>query len=161
MRSEHSLSAEGEGFIRSYEELSLTVYLDSGGVPTAGWGHTGPDLPPVGTKITMGQAERWFTKDTAWAEGIVDTVVTVPLSQPQYDALVSLAFNIGAEAFADSTLVKRLNKGKYVDVPTQMIRWRFDNGKEPDGLKCRRQDEIEIFLHGEYKRSYPCPRVAA
>lgn len=75
----------------------------------------------------------------------VNTSVTVPLSQNQFDALVSFAFNVGATAFQGSTLLSVLNQGNYDDVPSQMLRWNRAGGRVLRGLTRRRTAEGELF----------------
>jgi lysozyme len=77
-------------------------------------------------------------------EALLD--VRVPLTQNQYDALVSLVFNIGAGAFRGSTLLRLLNNSNYAAVPDQMRRWIHVNGKISNGLKKRREEEVKQWL---------------
>ena len=72
-------------------------------------------------------------------------MVKVPLNQNQFDALVSFVFNVGNNAFRDSTLVKVLNAGHFDQVPTQLRRWIRDNGKIVKGLINRREKEIALW----------------
>ena len=110
-------SASGRAAITRHEGLRLTAYPDpaTGGEPwTVGVGHTsraGPPKVTKGMKITRAQAEEILSRDLATFEAAVSKAVKVPLNQNEFDALVSLAFNIGAGAFAKSTLVKKLNAG--------------------------------------------------
>ena len=81
-------------------------------------------------------------KDLDWAENAVNKYVTVPLSQPQFEALVSFTFNVGATAFKNSTLVRVLNQGHYDQVPAQLKRWNKSGGVVMQGLNNRRASEI-------------------
>lgn len=74
----------------------------------------------------------------------------VPLTQQQFDALVSFAFNVGNGAFCDSTLLKRLNAGQYDAVPAQLNRWVKAGGKTLEGLVTRRAAEGALFSRGMY-----------
>ena len=142
------LSAAGIEALCGYESCSLTAYRDSGGVWTIGWGHTGPDVHE-GLTWTQDQADAAFVRDTAWAQAAVRNDVAVPLTQPQFDALVSLVFNIGAGAFARSTLLRKLNAGDYRGAADEFLRWNRDNGEVVTGLAVRRAKERAMFLEPE------------
>lgn len=140
-------SQRGIALIKSFESLELKAYPDpgTGGKPwTIGWGHTKGVNP--GDRITERQAEAFLTEDLAVFELTVNSAVKVPLTQNQFDALVSLAFNIGGANFAGSTLVKKLNAGDPRGAADQFPRWKFASGKEMKGLVRRRAAERELFL---------------
>lgn len=141
-------STVGVRKIKKWEELALTAYPDIAGVWTNGYGHTGPDVRE-GQVITEVQAEQWLREDLREAETCINARVKVPLTQAQFDALVSFTFNVGCGAFASSTLLKRLNAGQYGDVPNQMARWNKAkiNGKlqVSAGLVNRRAVEIALW----------------
>ncbi len=73
-------------------------------------------------------------------------MVTTPINQSQFDALVSLAFNIGVNALAKSTLLKLLNNKDYAGAASQFGRWVYANKKRLPGLVKRREDEKQLFL---------------
>lgn len=148
------LSAAGIEALRGYESCRLTAYRDSGGVWTIGWGHTGPDVHE-GLTWTQDQADAAFVRDTAWAQAAVRNDVAVPLTQPQFDALVSLVFNIGAGAFARSTLLRKLNAGDYRGAADEFLRWNRDNGEVVTGLAVRRAKERAMFLEPEAAAAEP------
>ncbi|MBE0149637.1 lysozyme [Serratia sp. PL7] len=140
-------SQRGIALIKSFESLELKAYPDpaTGGKPwTIGWGHTKGVKP--GDRITEQQAEASLTEDLAVFELTVNSAVKAPITQNQFDALVSLAFNIGGPNFAGSTLVKKLNVGDPIGAADQFPRWKFANGKEMRGLVRRRAAERELFL---------------
>lgn len=140
-------SQRGIALIKSFESLELKAYPDpgTGGKPwTIGWGHTKGVKP--GDRITEQQAEAFLTQDLAVFELTVNSAVKVPVTQSQFDALVSLAFNIGGANFAGSTLVKKLNAGDLSGAADQFPRWKFADGKEMRGLVRRRAAERELFL---------------
>ena len=139
-------SAEGIAFIQHWEGTLLTAYRDSGGVWTIGTGHTGPEVRR-GLTITAEQARQLLVADVAEAESAV-AAVRVPLSQAQFDALVSFAFNVGNDAFGGSTLLRKLNAGDYAAVPAQLNRWVYDNGKVVRGLVDRRKAEGDMWRFG-------------
>ena len=84
-------------------------------------------------------------QDVKPAEQAVGGGVKVALSQNQFDALVSFAFNVGNGAFLGSTLLKVLNQGQYDQVPTQLLRWTRSGGQVVQGLVNRRQNEIKLW----------------
>ena len=98
--------------LKQWEGLRLTAYKDSGGVLTIGYGHTGPDVK-AGMTITEAQAEMLLMRDLSRFEQSVERSVKVPLTDNQFGALVSFAYNVGTEAFERSTLLKKLNEGDY------------------------------------------------
>lgn len=138
-----SISNKGLDLIKSFEGLRLTAYKDGGGVPTIGYGHTRG--VQMGDKITKKEADAFLRGDVQDAEAAVNESVQVPLEQSQFDALVSLAFNIGVRAFKNSTLVKRLNSRDYFGAAQQFTRWCYDNGHFVQGLKNRRIAEMKLF----------------
>lgn len=138
------LSRNGAKFLQDREMCWLRAYRDSGGVWTIGWGHT--QGVAEGDECTREQALRWFAADTKWAVDAVNTHVRVPLTQNQFDALVSFVFNVGGSAFADSTLLAKLNAGRAEAASAQFGRWIYDNGEVVQGLINRRNLECKLFL---------------
>lgn len=148
-------SAAGRKAITQREGNKLKAYLDSVGILTIGVGHTSAaGLPKVtsGMTITAAQSDEILTRDLAIFEAAVSKAVKVPLSQNEFDALVSLAFNIGAGAFAKSTVVRKLNAGDRHGAANAIL--LFNKGKvkgklqEIPGLTKRRQAERTQFLSG-------------
>jgi len=136
----------GKDILKGREALCLKAYLDGGGVPTIGWGHTrGVKLEDV---ITLQQAEDFLSEDLHDTELAINRLVFVDISQNQYDALVCLVFNIGISAFSKSTLLRKLNQGDFVGAADQFDVWVFDNGKRVLGLERRRKIEKTLFLKG-------------
>lgn len=131
--------------IKTAEGLRLTAYLDTGGVWTIGYGHTGKDVRE-GLTIPLSEAERLLTVDLRVAERHVNEAVQVKLTQNQFDALVSFVYNVGGGAFRSSTLLKLLNAGDYEGAANQFPRWNKDNGKVVAGLTNRRHEERVLFL---------------
>ncbi len=141
------ISNKGRDFIKGFESLRLVAYPDpaTGGKPwTIGWGHTKGVKP--GDRITQEQAEQFLSDDLAVFELSVNSVINRPMTQNQFDAMVSLAFNIGGPEFAGSTLVKKFNAGDVLGAADQFPRWKFGNGKVMPGLVRRRAAERETFL---------------
>ena len=141
------ISNKGRDFIKGFEKLELKAYPDpgTGGKPwTVGWGHTKGVKP--GDQITQAQAEAFLAEDLAVFEAAVNSAIKRPMTQAQFDAMVSLAFNIGGANFASSTLVKKFNAGDVQGAADQFPRWKNANGKEMKGLVRRRAAERELFL---------------
>lgn len=137
-------SPEGREAIADREGEKLEAYLDSGGVWTIGVGHT--RNVKEGDTITQEQSDRFLEDDLHTAENALRLFVNVPLNQHMFDALASLVFNIGVEAFRTSTLLKMLNLGLYKDAADQFLRWNKDNGVVVKGLTRRRESERKQFL---------------
>lgn len=139
------MQTKNKDVVREFEGLRLEAYLDTGGVWTIGYGHTGEEVKR-GLTIGLAQAETWLTEDLREAEGYVSKLVKVGLTQNQFDALVSFVYNIGGTAFGYSTLLRKLNAGDYEGAANQLLRWNKDNGKVIGGLTNRRKKERELFL---------------
>lgn len=139
--------AKCKELIKSFESLKLKAYPDpgTGGKPwTIGWGHTKGVKP--GDQITQVQAETFLAEDLSVFEAAVSTAIKRPMTQNQFDAMVSLAFNIGGSNFASSTLVKKFNAGDASGSADEFLRWNRANGKVMNGLTRRRTAERELFL---------------
>ncbi|WP_145542269.1 lysozyme [Yersinia alsatica] len=142
------ISSNGINKIKAEEGEKLFGYKDSRGIPTIGVGHTGTvDGQPVaiGRAITKEKSTELLRSDLAWVEKSIATNVKVPLTQNQYDALCSLIFNIGSSAFADSTVLKRLNAGDYKGAADAFLMWK-KSGSDLNILLPRRQRERALFL---------------
>ncbi|MBH2686523.1 lysozyme [Serratia ureilytica] len=140
-------SNSGRTFIKGFESLELKAYPDpgTGGKPwTIGWGHTKGVKP--GDRITLEQAEAFFSEDLAVFELTVNSSIKRAVTQNQFDAMVSLAFNIGGPNFAQSTLVKKFNIGDMQGAAAEFPKWRNSAGKVMPGLVKRRAEEREMFL---------------
>lgn len=134
----------GLALLKSFEQCRLTAYLDGGGVPTIGWGHTrGVN---AGDTCTQAQADQWLVEDLVPAQGAVNHYVTAPINQNQFDALVCLAFNIGSGNFTSSTLLKYLNLQKYSLADSEFLKWNKVHGVIIAGLVRRRRAERELFM---------------
>ena len=146
---EMSLSVEGVNQICNFEGLKLSAYDDGTGVWTIGYGTT---RYPNGKRVSEGdqcsleQAKAYMQHDLKIFERAVSSSVTVPLKQHQFDALVSLTYNIGVGAFKHSTLLKKLNSGDYKEAANQFDVWVNAGGKRLKGLVNRRAMEKKLFL---------------
>ena len=137
----------GIAFIKAQEGVELKVYADPRGLPTVGIGHlvTGQDGLNLGDTITEAQAETFLGDDLAAAEKAVSELITVKLTQSQFNALVSLVFNIGRTRFAASTLRRLLNCGDYSGAAEQFEKWIYAAGRKLPGLVNRRKAERALF----------------
>lgn len=133
--------------IKRWEKCELVAYQDEGGVWTLGYGETGAHITK-GLHVTPSEAEGWLVNRTDSLSSSITDLVRVPLKQHQFDALVSLAYNIGITAFAHSTLLKLLNQGFPEKAAEEFIKWDHVKGKEVPGLRSRRMAERSLFLHG-------------
>jgi lysozyme len=138
-----NLSENGLKFIARNEGLKLEAYRDGGGVPTIGYGHT--VRVSMGDKCTEDEALQMLREDVEGAEAAVNKYVTIELLQNEFDALVDFVFNLGAHAFANSTLLNRLNSSDRLGAAAEFRRWRFDNHVEVPGLLARRMRERDLF----------------
>ena len=141
-------SAEGLSLIKKFEGCELYAYQCSAGVWTIGYGHT-KDVEP-GMQITKEDADEMLVEELHEYESYVNDFVTAPLSQNQYDALVSWVYNLGPANLKASTMLKVLNAGEYEEVPAQMKRWNKAGGKVLEGLIRRREAESLLFLGKEW-----------
>ena len=130
--------------VRQFEGCKLQAYLDSAGVPTIGVGHT--RNVKLGQRCSQEQADLWLTQDLEDAGAAVASLVKVPLTQEQFDALTSFVFNLGIRRLAESTLLILLNKRDYNGAAAQFSRWVRSDGQVLDGLVKRRAAEAQLFL---------------
>lgn len=139
-------SSAGESLTASFEGCRLAAYQDQGGVWTIGYGHT------VGVKqfdtCTREQALAWLLRDSQWAVDTVNRLVSVSLTQGEFDALVDFTFNAGPHAIAGSTLLRVLNSGDYAAAADQFDLWDHCGGQVVAGLLRRRQAETAEFQSG-------------
>ena len=143
-----SYSEKGLALTEQFEGLRLEAYQDSVGVWTIGYGHTGPDVH-AGLTITQEQASALLLQDAGTAVAAVNRLVTVPLTQNQFDALVDFVFNLGSGNFAKSTLLRELNAGNTAAAAAQFLVWNRAGGVVLPGLTRRRQAEAELFETAE------------
>lgn len=138
------LSAAALVGIATFEGYSPTTYLDIVGIPTIGFGTTGGVKP--GQKTDPVAALQRKLSDVQKFEGAIKQCVTVPLHQYEYDAYLSLAYNIGSGAFCGSTLVKKLNQQDYTGACREILRWNRAGGKVVRGLSVRREKEYRTCI---------------
>jgi lysozyme len=150
------LSNHGEAVIKNFEGLRLSAYRDSAGVWTIGYGstryHDGKAIKPADKLASEAQADALFRNTLGQYEDAVNNLVKVPLSQNQFDALTSFAYNEGAGALKGSTLLRRLNEKDYEGAADQFLVWNKildpKTGEKTtlDTLVKRRAEERQLFL---------------
>ena len=138
------VTQEGLSLIKRFEGFSPTIYLDAAGLPTIGYGHL--LLPGEAEMFRRGisheAAIALLIKDEEAAERSVLRLITVPLTNGQFDALVSFTFNLGGGALQRSTLRRKVNREEHDDVPAEFLRWVWAGGKKLRGLVRRREAEV-------------------
>jgi len=138
-------SQKGIDLIKEFEGFSERVYLCPGGVYTIGYGHTRG--VQIGDTCTREKAEEYLRDDLKDTEEAIEALVTVPLTQNQFDALVSLVYNIGSGNFYDSTIrrVINTNSGDMEEYSRAWMMWKKSRGKVLKGLIRRREAEFKLF----------------
>lgn len=137
------INQSGVDLIKDYEGLHLTPYRCPAGIWTIGYGHT--RTVKNGMTITQEEADQLLASDLQIVATAIHRLVTVPLDENQFAALVSFAFNVGVGNFENSTLLKLLNRGWYDQVPAQLMRWVKSNGEVLGGLSRRRAAEAKLW----------------
>lgn len=137
------MSDNGIRLTQQYEGLSLKAYQDVVGVWTNGYGNTHGVVP--GSTITIDQAIADLKSNLVSAENAVNKLVTAPLSQNQFDALVDFVFNLGTGNFSSSTLLRKLNAKDYTGASLEFPKWNKAGGKVVQGLTNRRLGEQRLF----------------
>lgn len=142
------ISEEGKCLIKKFEGCELKAYRCPAGKLTIGFGHV--KGVKEGDEWSQSHAEHMLDVELEEYEGYVNDMVTAPLSQRQFDALVAWIYNLGPSNFKKSTLLKVLNKEEYDQVPREIRRWNKANGKVLDGLIRRREAEARLFKGEEW-----------
>jgi len=144
----------GIELIKRAEGCSLKAYRCPAGVLTIGYGATNIDGIPVSADMTITEreAETILKSDLRRFENAVNRLVKVPLTQNQFDALISFTFNVGEGNLAKSTLLKKLNKGDYQAVPAELAKWNKAGGKVLRGLVARRSAEAALWTEFDMER---------
>ncbi|WP_273889785.1 lysozyme [Serratia marcescens] len=144
-----NISKDGIELIKRFEGLRLKAYQDLVGVWTVGYGWTQPvDGKKVGPGMQIDQvtADRLLKCGVVQYEQGVNQLVKVKITQGQFDALVSFAYNLGLRSLSTSTLLQKMNAGDKQGAADQFGRWVNAGGKRLDGLVARRAAEREMFL---------------
>lgn len=142
------INQAGLELIKAAEGCEFTAYPDpgTGGDPwTIGYGHTGPEVKP-GLTITQAIANAYLALDCAKFEKAVSGMVTIPVTDNQFSALVSFAYNVGPGNLKASTLLKKLNAKDIPGAADEFLKWNKAAGKVLAGLTKRREAERKLFL---------------
>lgn len=145
-------SQRGIELIKSFEGLSFQPYLDSIGVCTIGYGTT---IYPNGNRVKMSDkhiedqdAEDFLKHDLGYFEKQVDSMTRDDITQNQFDALVSFAYNLGANALKGSTLLKKVNTNPNdQSIRNEFMKWVYAGGKKLKGLENRRKMEANLYFN--------------
>ena len=143
------MSPDGLKRLIEREGMRLKAYRDTGGVWTICVGHTSAAGPPMvrpGMTATVEECTAILRKDVAKVENCVETIIRVPMAQHEFDAMVSLAYNIGCSAFRRSSVARHLNAGNRARAAGSFLLWNKDNGRVVKGLTNRRRSEMDQFL---------------
>lgn len=143
-----SPSPEGVREVQKHEALRQSVYMDAVGIPTICYGSTGRDVYMGMPNATVKECEERLRTDLLTARKGVQRVTTHKLTQGQFDALVSFTFNVGTTAYANSTLLRKLNAGDCYGAAAEFDRWVYAKGKRLPGLVKRRAAERAWFEGG-------------
>lgn len=150
------ISDKGQSLIKSFEGLRLTAYRDVAGIWTVGYGstryHDGRPVKPGDKLANEQQADALFINTLGQYENAVSQYVKVPLTQNQFDALVSFTYNEGTGALKESTLLKMLNEKDYSGAAGQFLVWNKITDQQTgqkevcETLMSRRRQERELFI---------------
>ena len=145
------LNNSGYLLITEFEGFSAKPYLCSAKVPTIGFGNTyytnGTKVTLLDKPITRVQAFEMFKHIADKFASKVSKLVTSPLNQNQFNALVSFAYNVGTGNFSSSTLLKKVNKNPNdLTLKAEFLRWNKAGGKVLNGLTKRRNEEADIYF---------------
>lgn len=145
---------EGLALIKRFEGFSPTIYICPGGWPTIGYGHVVLDgeRERFANGIDEDEAADLLCRDVGVAERAVLRLIVVPLTDGQFDALVSFAFNLGSGALQRSTLRRKVNREDHGAVPAEFRKWVCAGGRKLKGLMRRR--EAEAALYADHKPSF-------
>ena len=141
------ITDNGLKIIKQFEGFSPKIYLDAAGLETIGYGHL--ILPHEKSTfkkgISLAEAESLLKRDVQLAENAVARLIKTPLTNNQFDALVSFTFNVGAAALQRSTLRHKINHGEHEGVPAELNKWVYAGGEKLPGLLQRRIMEGHLY----------------
>lgn len=140
------ISQQGINLIKSFEHLALEVYRDAAGFKTIGYGHK-LTKNEFYEKISEEFAEFLLKNDLKTSEDAISRLIKVPLTQYQFDALVSFVFNCGAGTLQRSTLRSVINRKEYAKAPDQILKYDKINGTKSNGIFYRRTCEAKLFCN--------------
>jgi len=140
-----NITQNGLDLIKRFEGFSRTLYFCPAGYPTIGYGHVAKDDEDFSAGIDEAQAEELLRHDAQIAERTVLRLINVPLTDGQFDALVSFTYNLGGGALQRSTLRRKINREEHAEVPEQFMRWVWAGGRKLKGLVRRRAAESCLY----------------
>jgi lysozyme len=141
---------EGLALIERFEGFSPTIYTCPGGWPTIGYGHVvlEAERDRFANGIGEDEAEELLRRDVGVAERAVLRLISVPLTDGQFDALASFVFNVGAAGLQRSTLRRKVNRGEHGAVPAEFRKWVWAGRRKLKGLARRREAEARLYRLG-------------
>jgi lysozyme len=141
------ITQNGLNLIKRFEGFSETVYTCPAGYPTIGYGHVvkEPEMEKFKNGITEAQAKDLLRQDVQEAEKAVLRLITVPLTDSQFDALVSFTYNLGSGALQRSTLRWKVNREEHAAAPAEFMKWVWAGGRKLEGLIKRRESEALTY----------------
>ncbi|HYC64626.1 MAG TPA: lysozyme [Reyranellaceae bacterium] len=140
--------SEGRNLIKAFEGFSPTVYVCPAGYPTIGYGHVVQPGEDWSKGLTEAEGDELLARDLPRYERAVCRLITVPLSDPCFGALVSFTFNLGEGALSASTLRRIINAGRLDEAAAQFDRWVFAGAQKLPGLVRRRAAERAMWESG-------------
>ena len=145
MARSRRIGKPGLDLIKRFEGFSSRSYICPAGHPTIGYGHLVRVDESFDEGVSKEEAEALLRRDTASAERSVLRLINVPLTDSQFDALVSFTFNLGGGALQRSTLRRKINREEHGEVPAEFRRWVFAGGRRLKGLVRRRAAEAVLY----------------
>lgn len=143
------LTERGLSLLKQLEGLRLKAYVCEAGKSTIGYGHRIKEGDSL--EITKKQADVLLRNDVVYFEARVNNMLHIEVNQFMFDALVILAYNIGANALETSTLMKNINANKGTGIKyDNWLAWSFVNKKFSQGLNNRRKREVLLWMYGDY-----------
>lgn len=139
------LTPIGLALIRRFEGFSPSVYICPAGYSTIGYGHVVRAGEEFAEPLGEAQARELLKTDALAAERAVLRLITAPLTDGQFDALVSFTYNLGAGALQRSALRRKANRGEHADAAAEFPRWAWAGGRRLPGLIRRRRAEAERY----------------
>ena len=143
-----TITQQGVDLIKRFEGFSSTIYNCPAGYDTIGYGHLVKlaERRQFEQGVTEQQAEGLLRQDVKTAEQAVLRLIHVPLTDGQFDALVSFTFNLGSGALQASTLRLVINRQEHDQAPAQLLRWVYAGGRKLKGLQRRREAEVYHYI---------------
>lgn len=139
------LSDDGYALIEGFEGYSPFIYKDTAGIDTVGFGHAILKGEAIREPLLPPDAQTLLQSDVSAKETGVCNLVKTDLTNNQFDALTSFAYNVGENNLKKSTLLKKVNSGNHDQVPPEFLKWDKAGGVELRGLYLRRKAEAELY----------------